>query len=151
MKRVHLLLLGISPFLFTGCIAEWRLNNKEDRIIGVWEIEKAFYREYGDLFRENIIEFYNGDRIEFLPDYTAIYDDFPSGSLSFGEWELFLTRDRFGDDEDIEFFLDLIFFDDRGRYTFDLNGEATRLTWNRFNLRIPDRGGITILKMRKID
>jgi len=151
MKKLKYILVLILPLLLSGCVAEWRLGNKEDRIIGVWEIERAFYREYGDLFRENIIEFYNGDRIEFLLDYTAIYEDYPSGFLSFGDWELFLTSDRYSDDEDIDFFLDCYFYDNRGRFAFDLNGEATRLTWNRFNLRIPDRGGITILKMRKVN
>lgn len=151
MKKLPYLLFLVFPLLLSSCIPEWRLNNKEDRIIGLWEIERAFYREYGDLFRENIIEFYNGDRIEFLPDYRAIYVDYPTGFISSGDWELFLTSDRYSDDQDIDFFLDCYFYDDRGRVAFDLNGEATRLTWNRFNLRIPDRGGITILKMRKID
>lgn len=150
MKK-HVYLLLLAPLLLTSCITEWRLNNKEDRIMGVWEIERAFYKEFGALFRNNITDQYNGDRIEFLPDYTAIYDDYSLRLLTYGEWELFATRGYYDDDNDIDFYVDMYFYDDRGRLMFDLNGTVRRLTYNRFTLRIPDRGGETILKMRKVD
>ena len=144
MKK-HVYLLLLVPFLLTSCITEWRLNNKEDRIMGVWEIEKAHYKEFGALFRDNITSRYNGDRIEFLPDFTVIYDDYSQRRFAYGEWELFATREYFDDDRDIDF------YDDRGGLLFDLNGAVQRLTYNRFTLRVPDRGGETILRMRKID
>jgi len=150
MKK-HVYLLLLVPFLLTSCITEWRLNNKEDRIMGVWEIEKAHYKEFGALFRDNITNRYNGDRIEFLPDFTVIYDDYSQRRFSYGEWELFATREYFDDDRDIDFYVDMYFYDDRGGLLFDLNGAVQRLTYNRFTLRVPDRGGETILRMRKID
>ena len=151
MKKNTLTLVLLLTLLSTSCITEWRLNNKEDRIIGVWEIERAFYKDYNALFRDNITSQYRGDRIEFLRNFTSIYDDYSTRRFAYGEWELSAIREYYDDDSDLDFYLDAYFYDDLGRLTFDLNGEVSRLTFNRFNLRIPDGNGELLLKMRKIN
>ena len=147
MKKLLLPLLLLS--LLSGCTDEYRIERKEDRLVGDWVFEKAFYRESGDIFRENLLEEYEGDILSFYRDYTCEYDDRDNRQYFPGDWELFLDHNYFDDEDDIEFFLDVIFYDRDGRVGFSWNAQVTLLTHERMNLRVPERSGVYTFKLCK--
>ncbi len=150
MKRLALL-CSISIFLFTACSDNARLNRKEDRLIGFWEFEKATFKEDGALFRDNITDDFEGDVLEFYSNYEAVYDDVSAGILFFGDWELILDRDSFDGEEDVEFFLDMRFFDEFNRPAFDYFTSVTTLTNNRLELIASNPRGRFTFKLRRIE
>ena len=145
-KAIFLSLLAI--FLFTTCSPDFRLERKEDRLMGAWIFEKAWYREDGDLFRDNVIREFEGDVIEFFGDYSCVYDDYSLNYAFWGDWELFYERSFYDDEDDVEFYLDMTFFD-RGRVEFAYFSSVTLLTRNKLNLRVHDRGGVYTFKLRR--
>ncbi len=147
--RYFFLLFALGLLGLSSCTDGWRLDNKEDRLAGEWMIDEAYFRENGDLFREDVTRDFRGDRIEFFRDYTAVYDDYSSRNFYEGEWELFLERDYYDDGDDVEFFLDLFFYDRDGRIAFSWNGEVTLLTYEKLNLRVNDRAGVYTFKLRR--
>jgi hypothetical protein len=148
MKRTILFSLAVI-FLLSGCSPEQRLERKEDRLIGAWTFEKAFYNEDGALFRDNVIRDFEGDIIEFLPDFSCIYDDYSLRYAFWGDWIMHFDRGYYDDEPDIDFFLDMTFFDN-GRVAFSYFSSVTLLTNNRLNLRVHDRRGVYIFKLRRI-
>ncbi|MEM1327954.1 MAG: hypothetical protein AAGI23_18490 [Bacteroidota bacterium] len=151
MKSSTLLLTLVATFLLTACSNEALLNRRENRLIGVWEFEKASFKENGDIFRDNITNEFEGDAIEFLPNYTALYDDFSLNAVFEGEWELFLDRNADGDEDDAEFFLDMTFFDFVNGENFSYFASATKLTNNNMTLIANTQSGQFRFKLNKID
>lgn len=142
--------LAFIILMTTACTAEYRLERKEDRLYGAWIFESAAFKENGDLFRENRDREFVGDIIEFYRDYTASYDDRIDRIVYPGNWELILDRATFdGDDDDVEFFLDMDFFD-RGRPAMTYLCGVNNLSWERLNLRANVRGGVYYFKLRKL-
>ena len=76
MKHLHILAILSIITLATGCSDDYLVDRKEDKLIGTWEFEKAFYRRDGDLFRDNVTLDYRDDVIVFFGDYSAEYFDY---------------------------------------------------------------------------
>lgn len=150
MKQLQFLLALIIITTSFACSDYARLERKEDRLIGAWEFDKAFYRNDGQIFRSNVIDQFNGDIIEFYEDYTVIYDDYSQGVVYPGEWELFFDRQWDGDDEDIEFFLDMYFYDRYGRESFAYFTCVNLITRNKLHLRARTRNGWYTFKFRRL-
>ena len=149
MPRVLFVLL-IFLISFSSCSLEARLDRKEDRLVGRWVFHKAWYKDNNALFRDNIFNEFAGDIVEFYYDYEASYDDASRRQFYWGEWDIFAQRER-RDDDDIDFFLDMYFFDDRGFESFSYIGECTLLTRNKLHIRAYDRGGEYIFRLRRVD
>lgn len=141
--------LALLTITLASCSLDARIERREDRLVGRWAFDKAFFKDNGALFRDNVYRDYAGDIIEFYYNYEADYDDAGDRFVYFGEWEIFAERERVGDDN-VEFFLDMYFYNDRGRVAFSYIGEVTRLTNNRMTLRAYDRFGEYTFKFRKI-
>lgn len=150
MKKLQFLLALVLITTGLSCSDYARLERKEDRLIGAWEFDKAFYRDDWQVFRTNVLDQFNGDIIEFYEDYTAIYDDYSSGRIYTGEWELFFDRQRDGDDEDIEFFLDMYFYDRYGRESFAYFTCVNLITRNKLHVRARTRNGWYTFKFRRL-
>ncbi len=138
----------LTLFLCTSCSKDYMISRREDKLIGYWEIEKVTYREDGDIFRDNVSHFFDGDYIEFTPDYYAFYDD-RSIDVSFdGEW-IIHTADPGFDDEDCDFFLDMTFYDHIRDEGFGYFSSINLLTQRKLNLTAHDRNGVYTFKLRK--
>lgn len=143
-----LLMVVLATSLVTGCSIEDRIENREDRILGTWVIENAFFRADGALFRDNVYNDFRGDRITFLPDGTVEYVS-GNGAFFDGPWFIDAIRpDR--SDDDIEFTLDADFFDASGNLAFRWVGTIERLGNRNFNIEIAERNGILRLKWDKL-
>lgn len=149
MKKSFILLI-LSLTLVLGCSPDYLLERKEDKLIGLWSFEKAFFRGNGDLFRENVIDEFRGDRIEFFSNYDAIYDDYSLNATFDGVWEL--SFDRFVDDDgdDVEFFLDMTFYDYTVDEPFSYNCGVNQITRNRMELKARTRNGVYTFKLEKL-
>ncbi len=148
MKKLLFAFLAI--LLLWGCSNDFLLDRKEDRLIGAWEFERAWFKEDGDLFRDNINAEFDGDVVEFFPNGRALYDDYSLRAVFEGEWELYL--DRFDDNEsDAEFFLDMFFYDYINNADFSYFTNAITLTNNRMTLIADTRSGSYKFKLRKLN
>ncbi len=148
MKRTIIIALA-AFFLLSGCSAEYQLERREDKLIGAWAFDKAYYNEDGAIFRDNVIREFDGDVIEFFSDFSCVYDDYSLRSAFWGDWVLNYERGYFDDEPDIDFFLDMTFFD-RGRVAFSYFSSVTLLTNNRLHIRVHDRRGVYTFKLRRI-
>lgn len=149
MKYRILLLIGFAITL-TACSNEALLERKEDRILGAWEFDRVTYKEDGRLFRDDVTRDFRGDIIEFYRDYSAVYEDASLRVVFDGFWELNLDRFADGDEEDVEFFLDMSFYDFVNQEEFSYFCNATTLTRNRMTLVASNRAGTFTFRMRKI-
>ncbi len=148
MRRTIFFTLA-ALFLFGGCSPDYRLERKEDKLFGAWIFDRAFFLEDGDLFRDNVTREFEGDILEFFSDYSVVYDDYSLGVAFWGDWIMNVERGRFDNEADLEFFLDMTFFD-RGRVAFSYFSTVTLLTNNKLNLKVHDRGGVYTFKLRRI-
>ena len=46
------LLLPLIILILASCSTNYRINKKENKLIGAWVFDKVFYKEDGALFRE---------------------------------------------------------------------------------------------------
>lgn len=145
-KQLYLFTLAVL-LTATACTDDYKLERREDKLLGTWVIEKANFKSNWALFPDNLPEF-EGDAITFYDNYTCLYDDW-GGALYDGDWELYIDRDNIDGESDIEFFLDIYFFDGRGREAFFWLGEVTYLTREKLTLRVLDRNGRYTFKLRK--
>ncbi len=152
MRSTFTLFLIVT--LFIGCSNEARLIRKENKLIGAWEFDKAFYKRDGALFRDNIFNEFAGDIIEFFPNYEAIYDDASARAIFDGWWEIILDEDTYfteeGSDSDIEFFLDMCFDDFVVNEEFCYFGSICRLSKNRLVIEARDRRGEYTFKLYRL-
>lgn len=151
MKHTISILFSLTVFVLSSCSNEALLNRRENRLIGTWEFDKVSFKEDGALFRDNLTDDYEGDLIEFFPNYTALYDDASLNAIFEGDWNLYLDRNADGDDSDAEYFLDMIFYDDINREEFSYFTNATRLTNNNMTLIASTRAGQFRFKLDKVD
>ena len=135
-------------FLLTvlSCSIEDRIERREDRLLGTWQIDKASFKDDDDLFGDNVTNEFRGDRVTFFPDYTLLYEA-GNGQLFDGFWVINAIRDL---DDDTEFTLDADFFDLRGRPAFQWLGTLKRLNGNRLNVTVFERGGVLQLRWDKL-
>ncbi len=152
MTRLSLLLIVGTVLLNTSCTDYQRLERKEDRLIGAWEFDKAFYKDDTDLFRDDVYDQFRRDVIEFYTDYTAVYDDDSEGELFDGDWQMSFERfyDDWEDDSDVEFYLDMTFWDHTIGETFSYYTRVTFITRNKMTLKARTRNGVYTFKFRKI-
>jgi hypothetical protein len=136
--------------VMSSCSLDYRIDRREDRLIGRWVFDRAFYKDNGALFRENIFNEYAGDVIEFYPNFEAAYDDASQRYTYWGEWEIFAQRGGGSGDDDTEFFLDMYFYDDRGFESFSYIGEVKRLSRNVLRIEAYDRFGEYTFRLERI-
>lgn len=150
MKK--LLILAITGMvLFSSCSDEEIVERREDKIEGTWEFEKAFYKRDNALFRDNVLEDFEGDLIHFHADQTAIYVDNSLDESFDGDWFVVLERYYDQDDVDREFFLDMEFYDSVNDESFFYYGNIQWLTKKRLNFTAWDDNGEYTFKLRKVD
>ena len=145
MKNLLLLLL-IGIIGVSSCTKEGIIRRKEDRLIGAWAFDKVFYKRDNALFRDNITHEYRNDVVEFFPDYTAVYDDFSLRAVFAGEWSIIADEDV----DDLEIFVDAVFYDFLNREDFYLFGSIDRLNRNKLNLEASDRNGKFTFRLRRL-
>ena len=144
MRPVYL--LSLLTALTFSCSVEDRIERREDRLLGAWQIDKATFKDDGDLFSSNVTNEFRGDRVTFFPDYTLLYEA-GNGQLFDGYWVISAVRDL---DDETEFTLDADFFDLRGRPSFQWLGTIRRLSGNRLNVTVFERGGVLQLRWDKL-
>lgn len=140
----------VLPALFlllacSACSIEDRIERREDRLLGTWEIDRASYRDADDLFADNVTGEFSGDYLIFYPDYSVIYET-GDGRIYDGYWVINAITDL---DDETEFTFDADFFDARGRLAFQWLGTIDKLNRNRFRVSIYDRGGLLRLRWSK--
>lgn len=149
MVQRLLLFCGIAMFL-SACSNDYRIDRRERRLIGAWEFEKAFYKPDNALFRDNITDQYRNDVVEFFGDYQAVYHDFSLRASFAGDWRIILDRDFYGEDNNVEFFVDAAFFDSVNGEEFFLFGSIDRLNQNKLHLESSDRFGCYTFRLRRL-
>lgn len=149
MKKRLLAFTALTLFLFTSCSKDYLISKREDKLEGYWDIEKVTYKEDGDLFRDNVSRFFSGDGIEFFSDYTAFYDDRSLAENFEGRWNIHVAEVGNFDDEDCEFFLDMVFVDHVTGEEFGYFCTINLLTQRKLNLTAHDRRGVYTFKLRK--
>lgn len=135
--------------VLSSCSLDYRIERKEDRLIGRWAFDRAFFKDNNAIFRDDIFYEFAGDIIEFYPNYEASYDDSSERRLYWGEWEIFAQRPN-RDDDDVEFFLDMYFYDERGFENFSYIGEVRRVTRNTLKIEAYDRFGEYTFRLRRV-
>lgn len=138
-------------FFASGCSEEYLLEREEDKLIGTWEIEKVFYKSDHALFRDNITSEYADDIVEFYNDFSATYYDYSINTVFPGDWRLILDRDTYSSDSgggsNIEFFIDVVFYDMLFGEDFSFFGSIDRLNKNRLEFDARDRRGTYTFKL----
>lgn len=151
MRNYVLLLVACTVIVCSSCSDEYFLERKEDKIVGTWEFEKAFYKEDGSLFRDNITHQYADDQVNFYGDYFAEYVDASLNTVFPGEWQILLDQDiYFTDDQtsrNLEFFIDATFFDLVAGEEFTFFGSIDRLDRNVLRFEASDRDGTYTFKL----
>ncbi len=153
MKRLPTLLTVLAGFCLlalSACSDAELLERREDRLLGTWIFDKAFFRENGDLFRDNISGDFEGDILQFNPDYTCVYDDRLSNKVYYGTWGVFLDRDNFDGENDIEYYLDINIEDERRRPYFSFSSGIEFLTFERLTFVAQNRAGEFRFRMSKL-
>jgi hypothetical protein len=145
MKFLYVIILS-TIFLASGCGIDSKLDRREDRLLGTWEIEKATFDEDGALFNNNVTNNFRGDRITFFRNGQLEYLT-GDGRFFVGTWFIDALRDL---DDDLEFTLDADFFDPGGFLAFRWLGTIDRLTNNNFNINISEVDGTLRLKWDKL-
>ncbi len=153
MKR-KILLFVLVAILISSCSKERAIIRREDKLIGVWEIEKVTYKRDFGLFARDITDEYAGDVLEFLPDFSAFYDDSSLGATFSGSWILLFEEDEYwsedGNVSDLDFHLEANFYDYVTNEDFFFFGDIDRLTRNKLHFEMQDRRGEFRFKLRKI-
>ncbi|MEM7574183.1 MAG: hypothetical protein AAF433_14850 [Bacteroidota bacterium] len=108
MKYIPLFLLLL--FLSACSLAE-RIERREDRLIGSWQMERATFRNLGGIFFQNITDEFAGDRVRFFNNLALEYIA-GNGEVFDGNWRITaITTEDFDGDRDTDFFLDAEFYD----------------------------------------
>lgn len=148
---IAMLALALAVLLLGSCSDDYRLDRREDKLIGSWEFEKAFFKENDELFRDDVTNDFAGDIIDFFGNYEAVYDDRSARQAYDGDWELILDRSTYDDETDVEFYLDMRFYDPDFDETFGYFAAVNLLTENKLNLRASTATGVYTFKLRRID
>ena len=143
-------LLLFALFVASGCSIEDRLERREDKLMGSWIFDKARFDEDGDLFNDNVIDDFRGDIITFYSDFTCTYDA-ANGQVFEGVWVMNAVRDQIDGESDVEFLLDIDFFNLNDSHAFTWLGTLTYLTRNRLTLHVHERTGKFIFKFDRLD
>ena len=132
MKKV-LLFLIFATVLLSSCSDEALLDRNERRLTGTWKFERVTFREDWAISRDHVLGFYEGDRITFNDDYTAIYSDDSRRALFDGDWSIFLGR---GDDGNDNVNIEVQFYDHINDEIFSYFAEVTFLTHRKMKMTV---------------
>ena len=135
-------LLPLILLLASACSIEDKIERREDRLIGSWQIERATFKEDDNLFRDNVTSEFRGDRITFYADYSLVYVT-GDGQFYDGAWRVSALREL---DDDLEFTLDADFYDGRNRLSRQWLGLIDKLTDQNFNINLSERNGTLRLR-----
>ncbi len=149
MKQL-LLFVILFTVAFSACTKEGRILRKEDKLIGAWTFEKVFYKRHNAIFRDNITSDYEDDIIEFFPDYGASYDDYSLNSIFDGSWTLFVEDNAWDGENDLDFYVDAVFYDFVNNEDFFLFGGIDRLNRNKLHFEAEDRSGKYTFRLRRL-
>ena len=133
-----------------SCSEQELIERREDKIIGSWRFEKAFFTGNNALFRDNITHLVEDDIITFNYDYSAVYDDAGKRTIYDGDW--FVVLETFIDPDGTEniYFIDALFYGDRSSDEFGFYAEITWLTQNKMTITFFDNNGEYVYKLEKI-
>ena len=145
----YLLFFALAITLVSSCSIEQRIERREDRLIGTWALDRAFFWGDGALFRDNVTSDFRGDIVTFFGDFTLLYEA-GNGEVFDGVWTISALRDLGDDGDDVEFLIDADFFDEAGFVAFQWIGTIERLGRNNFNVRVQERNGELVLKWDRI-
>ncbi|MFZ9046117.1 MAG: hypothetical protein ACO2ZZ_09625 [Cyclobacteriaceae bacterium] len=151
MKRFCLLASVASLLFLIGCSEEELINRREEKIIGSWTFEKAYFTGRSALFRDDISHLHENDLIIFNSDFTASYDDQGQRLVFDGDW--FVVLETFTGPDGVEnvYFLDALFYTGgRQRADFGFYAEIEWLTQNKMTITFIDEDGEYRYKLRKI-
>lgn len=146
MKNLPLFIASFLLLFATGCSIQDRIERREDRLLGTWEIDRATFDEDGALFNNNITDDFRGDRITFLRNGRLEYVT-GDGRFFAGTWFIDALRDL---DDDLEFTIDADFFAPDGFLAFRWLGTISRLTNNNFNLNVSEIDGTLRMRWDKL-
>ncbi|MFT7120966.1 MAG: hypothetical protein ACJAZ9_001144 [Neolewinella sp.] len=146
MKNLYFLLFAALVLFTTGCSIQDKIERREDRLLGTWEIDRAVFDEDGSLFNNNITNDFEGDLLTFLPNGQVEYLT-RGGEFFVGTWFIDALRDL---DDDLEFTIDADFFDGNGFLAFRWLGTISRLNENNFNLSVSEIDGTLRMKWDKV-
>jgi len=145
------LIAACITMLVAGCSEEYLLERKEDKLVGTWEFEKAFYKADHALFRNNITSDYRDDILEFYGDYSAVYIDYSLNTAFPGYWQIILDKDYYhtedGSGQNVEFFIDVVFYDLVQGDDFAFFGSIDRLNKDKLHFEARDRRGTYTFKL----
>ena len=151
MKQIYIVLGLLFVSTFMGCDEVELIERREDKIIGSWQFEKAFFTGNNALFRDNILHLYEDDVITFNYDYSATYDDNGQRTAFDGDWYVVLETFTGPDGAENVYFIDALFYEnDRSENDFGFHAEIEWLTFNKMTLTFFDNGGEYRYKLRKI-
>jgi hypothetical protein len=151
MKRFYLLSGVLFMLFLMSCSEEELIDRREDRIVGSWAFEKAFFTGNNALFRDNISHLYEDDIITFNLDYTATYDDKGQRITFDGDWFVVLETFTGPDGAENVYFLDALFYEENSRDSeFGFYAEIEWLTYNKMTIIFFDNDGEYRYKLRKI-
>lgn len=135
MKYLPLFLFVI---LFgTSCSLEERIERREDRLIGSWELDRATEQNFGAIFWDDITDEYRGDKVSFSADESLTYET-GEGDFFDGNWRI-RSIDG-GGDNGTEFVIDAEFYDQDFELNFTWVAEIERLDRNRLKIVIQEDG-----------
>lgn len=136
--------------LMNSCTLDQRLDRKEDRLIGVWTIDKVIYDRYGSLFNKKVTSQYRNDIFEFLPNNRVYYYDDDINFEFEGNWNVVAERRYNHEGEhEIDFFIEMHFYDPVARDAFGYYGYISRLTRNKFHFHVADGRGELEFRFRR--
>ena len=149
MNKFIIIILSLSTFLLSSCSEEEMIERREDRIIGTWQFEKAFFHGHNALFRDNISYRYENDQISFLSDYTCTWYDAGKQVTYHGDW--FVELEVFTDPDGAEnvFFLDALFYGESQDEDFGFYAEVEWLTKNSMTISFNDQDGEYTYRLNK--
>jgi hypothetical protein len=150
MKKVYLLIIALTMLGMMSCSEEELIERREDKIIGSWRFEKAFFTGNNALFRDNITHLVEDDIITFHYDYSATYDDGGQRLEYVGDWLVVLETYTDPDGVENVYFLDALFYGDRTSDDFGFYAEIMWLTQNKMTITFYDNDGEYTYKLEKI-
>ncbi len=141
MKNLAFVLCFAVLYTVFSCSIDDAVDRREDKLIGAWQIHKVIHDKYGGLFKKKVTRDYEYDEFEFLPNHTVFYYD-DIGVEFEGNWEVVPERryDHDGDKE-IEFYIEMFFYDPVYKDVFGYYGYISRLSRQNFTFHVSDGNG----------
>jgi hypothetical protein len=150
MKKVYLLITVLTMLGMMSCSEEELIERREDKIIGSWRFEKAYFTGNNALFRDNISHLVKDDVITFYHDYSASYDDAGQRIQINGDWLVVLETYTDPDGAENIYFLDALFYGDNPEDDFGFYAEIIWLSQNKMTINFFDDNGEYTYKLEKV-